>query len=637
ATHVIVDEVHERDLHTDFLLTLLRRVLHHRADLKIILMSATVDPSAFQGYFNGIRTVSIPGKTNYPIEELFLEDLLPQLSTQSRQAWRDARRQQWSKASAFAMGPLPGVPQGSAAIRAAFPHLPEDVVWDIADVHGEMAQNIDYDLTASLVQAIHDSGKEGGVLIFMPGWFEITQTIERLEKCRCKHQLAIHPLHSRIPTWEQQAIFRPSPAGRRKIVISTVLAETSITVEDIVYVIDPGRARTTFFNETSMISALRTVWYSKANGFQRRGRAGRCRPGVWYRLFSSCQWEAMEEYALPEMQRSPLEELCMEVSSLGLGPPADFLREAISPPKGDVVRHALKLLHGLGAVTDPTGKTLTPLGAALAKIQVHPMLAKMLLLAVPFKCYHMMVTICASLGYKSPFLCPMGLEKEANQAKAALADGSKSDLIALVNAYEGWKRGKAGFARQNFLSHQTMDYIHRLREDLLSASKDVLRNVPQDHGDPVLLADSCKAVLTAGLYPNVSLLRRRGKGHTIQGLPVVVHPGSVNSKEEWTQVVFYEIQETTDRFMYDTTVVGLAPLLLFAPALKEVHRGRRVVFELSPKSHVAVDVKVADVLQSLRGLVASFVDRSVGTTPTPLMLDTAQGLSRLFAEQAGGP
>ena len=102
-------------------------------------------------------------------------------------------------------------------------------------------------------------------------------------------------------------------------------------------------------------------------------------------------------------------------------------------------------------------------------------------------------------------------------------------------------------------------------------------------------------------------------------------------------MVFYEIQETTDRFMYDTTVVGLAPLLLFAPALKEVHRGRRVVFELSPKSHVAVDVKVADVLQSLRGLVASFVDRSVGTTPTPLMLDTAQGLSRLFAEQAGGP
>ena len=100
-------------------------------------------------------------------------------------------------------------------------------------------------------------------------------------------------------------------------------------------------------------------------------------------------------------------------------------------------------------------------------------------------------------------------------------------------------------------------------------------------------------------------------------------------------MVFYEIQETTERFMYDTTVVGLAPLLLFAPVLKEVHRGRRVVFELSPKSHVAVDVKVAGVLQSLRGLVATFVDRSVGTTPTPVMLDTALELSRLFAEQAG--
>ena len=320
--------------------------------------------------------------------------------------------------------------------------MSQDVVWDIATVHEELAQSIDYDLTAALVQAIHDSGEDGGILIFMPGWFEITQTMERLQSCRCRQQLAIHPLHSRIPTWEQRAIFRPAQAGKRKVVVSTVLAETSITVEDIVYVIDPGRARTTFFNETSMISALRTVWYSKANGFQRRGRAGRCQPGVWYRLFSSCQWEAMEEYALPELQRSPLEELCMEVASLNLGPPASFLQEAISPPKEEVVSHALKLLHGLGAVTDLTGETLTPLGTALAKIQVHPMLAKMLLLAVPFRCFHMMITICASLGYKSPFLCPMGLEREANQAKANLAQESKSDLIALVNAaWHGWMPG----------------------------------------------------------------------------------------------------------------------------------------------------------------------------------------------------
>ena len=250
-------------------------------------------------------------------------------------------------------------------------------------MHSDLAQRVDFDLTVFLVQAIHDSGKEGGILIFMPGWFEITETIKRLEACRCGRQLTILPLHSRIPTSDQRAIFRPTRAGMRKVVVSTVLAETSITVEDIVYVIDPGRTRNTFFNESSMISALRTVWYSKANGFQRRGRAGRCRPGVWYRLFSSCQWEAMEEYALPEMQRSPLEELCMEVASLNLGPPEEFLREAISPPKEEVVSHALALLDRLGAVTDPSGETLTTLGLQLAKIQVHPMLAKMLLLACP--------------------------------------------------------------------------------------------------------------------------------------------------------------------------------------------------------------------------------------------------------------
>ncbi|CAE7641968.1 unnamed protein product, partial [Symbiodinium pilosum] len=243
-----------------------------------------------------------------------------------------------------------------------------------------------------------------------------------------------------------------------------------------------------------------------------------------------------------------------------------------------------------------------------------------------------MITICASLGYKSPFLCPMGQEKDANLAKANLAKGSKSDLIALVNAYKGWKRGGVSFARQNFLSNETMDYIHRLREDLIAATKDVLHNVPEDHADPDLLADACRAVLTAGLYPNLARLRNRGKGNTLQGLPVVVHPGSVNSKEAWSQVAFYEVQETTERYMYDTTVVGLSPVLLFAPVLKEVHRKRSVVFELE-RAHVKVDVKVADALQSLRGLVSTFVDRSVGAAPNASMLDMASTLTQLVAEK----
>ena len=159
------------------------------------------------------------------------------------------------------------------------------------------------------------------------------------------------------------------------------------------------------------------------------------------------------------------------------------------------------------------------------------MLAKMLLLAAPFRCFDMMLTICASLGYKSPFICPMGKEKESNAARLELSEGSNSDLVAMVNAYEGWKVEKAEFAKRYFLSKETMEYIHRLREDLQTNIREVLHEVPEDHSDHQARADACKAVLTAGLYPNLAWFHGRGRGRTLQGLPVKPHPGSVNSKE----------------------------------------------------------------------------------------------------------
>ncbi|CAK9107515.1 unnamed protein product [Durusdinium trenchii] len=570
ATHIVVDEVHERGLHTDFLLILLRRLLKERPELRVVLMSATVDPSAFQAYFEGINTVSIPGKTNYPIEELFLEDFLLQLPELG--GWRSNRQ---IRSSPFSQKPL-AVPldwEGVAAVLGE-----SALVEEVVRVHNEMADVIDLELVLRVVKMIHQGGEEGGILIFMPGWAEIKEIIDRL-KDRTPGQsfagdLVIHALHSRLPTWEQKQIFQSPPEGQRKVVVATVLAETSITVEDVVYVIDPGRSRTTFFNEQTMISALRTVWYSKANGFQRRGRAGRCRPGVWYRLYTSMQWDAMEEYELPEMLRSPLEELCLEVASLGLGVPEEFLQEAISPPRAEVLQHAVELLQRLGAV-EGRGETVTPLGAKLAKLQVHPMLAKLLLLAAPFRCFDMMLTICASLGYKPPFICPMGMEKAANK---------------------------------------------------------VLHEVPEDHADHQARANACKAVLTAGLYPNLAWLHGKGRGKTLQNLPVKPHPGSVNAAESHCLMVFYEIQETTDRWLYDSTVIGAAPLLLFAPALTEVHRKQRVVFELE-RWHMAVDVRVADELLKLRRLLASFVNDVVGERLTPTQLQAAEALQKVFAEQ----
>eukprot|EP00928_Gymnodinium_smaydae_P010064 TRINITY_DN1377_c0_g2_i1.p1 TRINITY_DN1377_c0_g2~~TRINITY_DN1377_c0_g2_i1.p1 ORF type:complete len:1082 (-),score=211.79 TRINITY_DN1377_c0_g2_i1:112-3357(-) len=638
ATHVIIDEVHERDLHTDFLLALIRRVLERREDLKVVLMSATVDPSAFQAYFPGAVTVEIPGKTNYPIEELFVEDLFAASSALRNSAanGEEGWQRRGNGRGVSTHGQFLDVPTQAPEIGRTLGCTPQ-VAAAVAKVHGEAAEKIDYDLVSGVVEFIHREKGEGAVLVFMPGWFEIVEVMKRLEASRVGKDLAIYPLHSRIPSSDQQAIFRPPPHGKRKVIVSTVLAETSITVEDVVFVVDSGRNKSTFFNESSLISALKTVWYSKANGLQRRGRAGRCRPGAWYRLYSSLQWQAMLEYEPPEMLRSPLEELCLEVSSLGLGPPAEFLAGAISPPNEAVAKHAVGMLYNLGAVQDSSGAELTPLGRKLSKLMVHPMLGKMLLLAGLFRCFQPMMTICASLGYKSPFVCPMGKEKEANEAKRNLARQSNSDHFALAYAYEGWLRGKWRFAQDNFLSGQTMDYICRLRKDLGEVARDVLTRVPDDHDDSMYLQDVCRAVLCAGLYPNVAWLGSRDKAEIMTGLKAKVHPGSVNArrKDAYNEIcVYFDIQETTDRWLYDTTAVGMAPVLLFAPEVKEVMReGERALFAIGSWK-VCVDGGVADNVLTLRELTVQFINRSVGQAPTAAHVAATDALARLFSERA---
>ena len=633
ATHVVVDEVHERDVHTDFLLMLLRRALRQRPRLKLVLMSATVDPSAFQAYFPSARTVTIPGKTNYPIEELFLEDILPRLPMALQQP-PPQPPQRGRAASAFGGAPLPGLPLSPGEVAAALPRVPSHLAPALARAHAAPPDDVDLELVVATVQLIHATADEGAVLVFVPGWFEIGETLKRLEASAAAPQLRVYPLHSRMPTAEQRAIFEPPPAGTRKVIVSTVLAETSVTIEDVVYVVDSGKGKSTFLNEASLVSALRTTWYAKANGMQRRGRAGRCRPGVWYRLYTSLQWAQLDEYALPEMQRAPLEELCLEVASLRLGAPAAFLAAAISPPKPDVVAHAVAQLFNLGAVADDAGAQITPLGDKLAGLAVHPMLGKLILLGGLFRCVQPLLTVAAALGYKSPFLCPLGKEREANEAKRMLAAGSDSDHWALVNAYAGWVRERGRFANRHFLSHQSMDYINRLRNDLSGGARELLSGLPADHADPAYLADVTRAVLVAGLYPNLAQLRRFGKGETLRGLKVAAHPGSVNSRASGCVVVFYDVQETTDRYMYDCSQVQMAPCLLFAPRLREIGRTeQRVTFGLDGW-RVAVAAGAADELLAVRALLLDFVQRAVGQPLAAAHYRATDALNRLFSEHA---
>ena len=665
ATHVIVDEVHERDLHTDFFLLLLKQLLAVRPALKIVLMSATVDPTAFQAYFPGATTVQIPGKTNFPIEELFLENILPMLDTRVDGGGKGgggkggggkggkggggkggggkggggkgggARGLGVSASAALTSGPLPGLPLSAEEVSMRLPTgAPTDVCAALALAHAAPAESIDLGLICRVIEHIHTTSEEGAVLTFLPGWFEIAEVVKMLNASAYARELLIFPLHSRMPTAEQQAIFERPPLGQRKVIVSTVLAETSITVEDVVYVVDSGRAKMTFVNEDSLVSALRTTYYTKASGLQRRGRAGRCRPGVWYRLYSSMQWDAMADYAPPEMVRSPLEELCLEVASLDLGAPAAVFSRVISPPMPEAVAHAVALLHRIGAVEDASGASLTPLGEKLAGMQVHPMLGKMLLIGGLFRCVQPTLTVCAALGYKPPFLCPMGKETEANAAKRELARGSESDHVALVSALEGWQRERGRFASRYFLSSQTLEYIGRLRSDLSDGARTLLQRLPADHTDPRYLADVLSATLVAGLYPNLAWLHRFGKGETCRGLKVVAHPGSVNARSSSALVVYYDIQETTERYLYDTTHVQMSPVLLFAADLT---LGKRTPTRTTLRVGgwtVALETPAAEELLALRRVLHEFIQRSVGAPPTEAHNVATDALSRIFSEHA---
>jgi len=637
ATHLVIDEVHERDLQTDFLLNLVRTVVTRRPDLKVVLMSATVDPSAFQEYYPSMHIIEIPGRTNYPVEELFIEDLFkahpPLIDFMDKE-----RRQKWEKRTDSSLDVTTDEPEIQMELNCS-----DMAALVLAKFHSLKDEKVNLPLIKEIVSWIHYSKGEGAVLVFVPGWKEIREMTRMLETSSFRNDIIVYPLHSRIPNEEQQAIFDLPPPGKRKVIVSTVIAETSLTIEDVVFVVDSGKNKTAFFNDSSYVAGLRTVWYSKANALQRRGRAGRCKPGAWYRVYSSLQWNYLSDYELPEMLRSPLEELCMLVASLRLGTPAEFLATSISPPQDEVVDYAVKLLYDLGAITDQTGAELTPLGRNLVNLKVHPMLGKMVLLSTLFGCYNPILTICASLGYKSPFISPQGREREADAARYELAGNTRSDHLTLVAAYDGWKLEDRPFAEKYYISGSTMAYIDRIRRELSHAAYDVLGGVPADHENINYLHDCCRAVLAAGLYPNLAWIgrsERQGKGRIINGnYTAKVHPKSVNRKKTgkplYNQpVAYYQIQETTERFMYDTTAVEVLPLLLFAPSVKEVARdGSSVLLTMGDWKFV-LNAQAIDEFFEVRRLTSEFINASVGHLPTQLQLDASEALARLFTEHA---
>ncbi|KIV93368.1 hypothetical protein PV10_04584 [Exophiala mesophila] len=584
VSHVFVDEVHERSLDTDFLLALLRDALPALPTLKVVLMSATLDADVFASYFGGdaVGRVHIEGRT-FPVQDLYLDDIV--------------RLTQMP-------GPAGGLPTDQDS--------PDDV--SIGRAIQALGSGVNYDLITRLVNHISsDLGpSSGGILIFLPGVLEIDRCVRALGKLSGIHAL---PLHASLTPAEQRLVFRSPPSGMRKVVAATNVAETSITIEDIVAVIDTGRVKETSYDAVSNIVRLQEVWASKAACKQRRGRAGRVRAGKCYKLFTRNVEAAMAAAPAPEMHRTPLEQLCLSVKATGADRDvAEFLARTISPPDRGAVAMALKTLERVGALEN---NQLTGLGTYMSMIPADLRCAKLIIYGVLFECVETCLTIAAILSTKNPFVSPQDKREEAKEARLSFptVDG---DLLLASTAFDQWKQQSSVLRHRDlqtwcsarFLSLQTLRDIDSTRRQLLdslieagllSSGYSTDATMHNRHNSSTMLL---RAVIAGSLNPQIARIQMPDKKYiasmsgakeldpeaktikyfTEDNGRVFVHPSSVlfdaqSFSGAATFVSYFTKMATSKTFMRDLTPLNAYALLLFGGKIEVDTSGLGVVVD----------------------------------------------------------
>ncbi|KAK6126529.1 hypothetical protein DH2020_039733 [Rehmannia glutinosa] len=574
-THLLVDEIHERGMNEDFLLIILRDILPRRPDLRLILMSATINADLFSKYFGNAPTIHIPGFT-FPVKEFYLEDVLRKLATISNQS-----------STIFGKFKKSSATTGNADIDALYKGYSASTRKSLG-IGQILSWTWDLYVEATIEHICRREGS-GAILVFLTGWDDISKLLDKLKANNIvgdPNKFLVLPLHGSMPTINQREIFDRPPPDVRKIVLATNIAESSITIDDVVYVVDCGKAKETSYDALNKLACLLPSWISKASAHQRRGRAGRVQPGVCYRLFPKLIHDAMPQYQLPEMLRTPLQELCLHIKSLQLGGISTFLAKALQPPDPLAVENAIELLKTIGALDDR--EELTPLGRHLSTLPLDPNIGKMLLMGSVFQCLDPALTIAAALAYRQPFVLPINKKEEADDAKRSFAGDSCSDHIALLKAFEGWKdakrsRKEKAFCWENFLSPVTLQMMDDMRNQFLDLLAGIgFVNISQGAEAYNQYSDDLEmvcAILCAGLYPKVVQCKRRGKRTALYSKEVGkvdIHPASVNAGVHLfplPYMVYSEMVKTTSIYLRDSTNISDYALLMFGGNLSPSKSG----------------------------------------------------------------
>ncbi|KAK9789768.1 hypothetical protein WJX73_007283 [Symbiochloris irregularis] len=620
VTHVVVDEIHERGMSEDFLLIVLRDMLSQRPDLRLVLMSATLNAEAFSAYFGGCPVVHIPGFT-HPVDTLFLEDVLQRTGLKvhaQQQQQRGAHRRRNDNTHKAEIEP---------AEYTLSPQQVQQYGQDVSKSVTAWASNtdkLDLDLIADLVTWICRNEGPGAVLVFVTGWDEIQKLNEVLGQ-RSSHlgPVKLLPLHSSMPTVNQRDIFTSPPAGTRKVVLATSIAETSITIDDVVFVIDCGKVKMQAYDALNKLAVLAPVWVSKASATQRAGRAGRVQPGTCFRLYPRrLHDEAFEDHAAPELLRVPLEGLCLQVKGLQLGAVQTFLAKAMNPPNTLAVSNAVDLLRNIGALDEH--EQLTGLGQHISQLPADPCIAKLVLMGAVFGCLESVLVMAAAMSHRDPFVLPLDKKEAADAARLAFAQDCCSDHITILRAFQRWAEAEGqgqgwAFCRHNFLSRQTLVTVDSIRQQLgeLVVSAGFLgpgaRAQGQNgwsRGDEDLL----RAVLCAGMFPSVASIRqaKRASFKTVEDGKVEAHPTSVLARQTFFPhrwLVYSDKMKTASIYLRAATMVSDCMLLLFGgPLAQGIAPGKLTT--LSGQLTFTAAPAVAQLILELRArLDAVFVAR----------------------------